>query len=83
MEGGGEPAEDAEDAVSEVISDEDGKEKDGRGMELEWDDIIDTAVVVPVNADELSPREEDLVGIETVGKFGDVAGVLVKTLVSG
>lgn len=41
------------------------------------DEIVDTAVVAPVDANELSPRDEDPVGIETVGKFGgDVADVL-------
>lgn len=46
------------------------------------DDIVDTAVVVPVNTDEPSPEEGEVpVGIETVGKFGDVAGVLPMALV--
>lgn len=45
------------------------------------DDIVNTAVVAPVDASELKSREEDPVGIETVGKFGDVAGVLWTMLV--
>lgn len=46
------------------------------------DEIVDTAVVAPVDANELSSRDEDPVGIETVGKFGDVADVLGMVLVS-
>jgi hypothetical protein len=122
VDGGGEPA---EDAVPEVIpDDEPGTEDEGRiGTELEGsqhnvprqlarmqgntdlkfadgtvtdkvdtatelvtttaDEIVDTAVVAPVDANELSPRDEDPVGIETVGKFGgDVADVLGMVLVS-
>lgn len=46
------------------------------------DEIVKTAVVVPVDADEPTPGEDDPVGIENVGKFGGVPGVLTTMLVS-
>lgn len=45
------------------------------------DETVNTAVVAPVDSNELSPREEEPVGIEIVGKFGDVAGVLETMMV--
>ena len=44
------------------------------------DEIVDTAVVVPEDADELGTGEVGLVEIEMVGKLGDVTGVLAMTL---
>lgn len=48
----------------------------------EADVIVDTAVVAPVESDELSSKVEDLVGMEIVGKLGDVTDVVVVTLAS-
>lgn len=48
----------------------------------EADVIVDTAVVAPVEPDELSSKVEDLVGMEIVGKLGDVTDVVVVTLAS-